>query len=363
MHVTAYVILIVLQGLILISLWTLLYQVVKQQGRLLLRLDDMDRRMAQIDLAGGQVTPGGRGGLNVGTPVFSPGLPDLEGRMVSLDDYRGKRVLLVHWSPECIFCELLAPELAQLQDDLRAREVQLVLATVDDAESNRQLAEEHGLKCPILLMPEDGPLVRETFKDQGTPVAYLLDEDGKVAQPIAVGGDAIVALVQGILGSPPKRVRLPGERPLSQSRIERNGLRAGTTPPLFRLPDLRGGTVALEDYRGKQVLLVFSDPHCGPCEELAPHLVRIHRQHRDEGLVVLMVTRGDIEENRRKADRCGFKFPVALQERWKLSKEYGVFAMPVAFLIDEEGIIMRDVAKGVAEILALVPEELAAVGT
>ena len=83
--------------------------------------------------------------------------------------------------------------------------------------------------------------------------------------------------------------------------------------------------------------------------------MRIHREYRDEGLVVLMVTRGDVEENRRKADRSGFEFPVAIQDRWKLSKEYGIFAMPVAFLIDQEGIIIGDVAKGVAEILASSP--------
>jgi len=35
----------------------------------------------------------------------------------------------------------------------------------------------------------------------------------------------------------------------------------------------------------------------------------------------------------------------------------------VAFLINEEGIIMRDVAQGVAEILGLVPEEMTAVRT
>lgn len=191
---------------------------------------------------------------------------------------------------------------------------------------------------------------------------YLLDGQGKVALPIAVGGDEILGLAREIVGSRAKRIRLPGERPLSQSRIERNGLKAGTVAPLFRLPDLRGGTVALEDHRGKRVLLVFSDPHCGPCEDLAPHLVQIHRSHRNKGLVVLMVSRGDVQENCRKADRCGFEFPVALQERWKLSKEYGIFAMPVAFLIDEEGIIMRDVARGVDEILALVPEEITTVG-
>ena len=37
MQAATYVILIVSQGLILISLWTILYQAVKQQGRLLLQ--------------------------------------------------------------------------------------------------------------------------------------------------------------------------------------------------------------------------------------------------------------------------------------------------------------------------------------
>ena len=62
-------------------------------------------------------------------------------------------------------------------------------------------------------MPEDCPLARETFKDQGTPVAYLLDQQGKVAQPVALGGDEILALTRGVVGNRAKRTRLPGERP------------------------------------------------------------------------------------------------------------------------------------------------------
>ena len=65
-------------------------------------------------------------------------------------------VALVHWNPDCAFCELLAPDLAQFQADLRTSNVQLVLASPEDAESNRELALEHGLTCPILLMPDDG---------------------------------------------------------------------------------------------------------------------------------------------------------------------------------------------------------------
>ena len=42
-----------------------------------------------------------------------------------------------------------------------------------------------------------------------------------------------------------------------------------------------------------------------------------------------------------------------LQEKWKLSKEYGIFATPVAFLIGENGVIAKDVAVGTDAILAL----------
>jgi peroxiredoxin len=347
-------ILIILQVLILLSLWGILYQIVKQQGRILLRLDALDQRFEPV--------AAGPRGLNTGTPIAPFRLADLDGQMVALEDFRGRRVLLVYWNPDCGFCAMLAPELAGVQGDLRAAGVELVLVSVNDATANRKLAEETGLKCPILLIPMGHPLVEEAFWQMGTPSAYLLDAQAKVAQPHAIGGEAIVALAQSAIGAQhqPGRTRLPGERPLSQSKIERNGLKAGTRAPSFRLQDLDGKTVALEDYRGQQVLLVFTDPHCGPCEDLAPYLVRIHEQHRDNGLVVLMVGRGDVEENRRKAARYGFVFPTVLQERWKLSTEYGIFAVPVAFLIDEEGVIKQDVARGVDEIRALVPEGMTA---
>jgi len=92
----------------------------------------------------------------VGTPVSSPRLPDPDGLLISLDDFRGKQVLLWSTGIPIAFCELLAPDLAQFQADLRTSNVQLVLASPEDAESNRELALEHGLTCPILLMPDDG---------------------------------------------------------------------------------------------------------------------------------------------------------------------------------------------------------------
>jgi peroxiredoxin len=351
----AFSIAILIQVSILVGLVIVIYQVIEQQGRLLLQLDNMDRRLERAGLSAATGAPDEPAGLTIGAPIDPFRLSDLEGRLVSPEHFLGERVLLVYWGPGCGFCELIAPDLARLQGDLGANRIRLVLASREGADSNRRLAAEYGLKCPILLMDADSPLVQGAFRHQGTPAAYLLDGDGRVERPLVVGGDAILVMAREAMGERSKRTRLPGERPLSTSRLVRDGLKAGTPAPTFRLPDLHGETLALDDYRGRRVLLVFTDPHCGPCEELAPQLAKLQDQYQEDGLGLIMVARGDVDENRRKADEYGFEFPVVIQERWDLSREYGIFAVPVAYLIDEEGVIEGGVARGAEEILALVP--------
>ncbi len=367
---------VVIEILILASLWGVFHQLLQQRGRMLTRLDVVEGRLAAVNQLvgrqapvlpsganGQQAAPSQSGGLAVGVP-FSPfRLPDLDGNKVGQEDFAGKRVLAVYWNPGCGFCDLIASDLAELQPAFLAQNVQMVLLAYGGAEANRKLAEEHRLLCPILLMDDTGGLA--AFQNQGTPSAYLLDAQGNVAEPLAVGANNVPALAERAAApkdavddshDKPARKALPGERPLSESKLRRDGLPAGTPAPLFSLPDLDGQTVSLESYRGRKVLLVFSDPNCGPCDAVAPELARIHEAHKGNGLSVVLVGRGDAEENRAKAAKFGFGFPVVLQKRWELSKEYGIFATPVAFLIDEQGVIAQSVGQGVAGIVALVPE-------
>jgi hypothetical protein len=71
---------------------------------------------------------------------------------------------------------------------------------------------------------------------------------------------------------------------------------------------------------------------------------------------VLVISRGDIEENRAKACELGLSFPIVLQKKWELSLQYAMFATPIGYLIDEQGILASDVAVGVEPILALAEE-------
>jgi peroxiredoxin len=407
---------LVLLLLILISLWLGLYQIVKQQGRILLRLDSLEQKAqgagVGLEKPAEATEPPGLP-LQSDFPAFK--FPDLAGRTVALEAFRGKRVLLVHWNFECGFCDSIAGELSALETGFQKQNVQLVLLTFGDAKSNREQAAEHGLKCPILLMKDEDRAA--PFANEGTPVAYLLDEEGRVAAPLARGADRVLALALEVadpepgasgagkgapqrsgLGSEgplsktpaPHRVNLPGflvrheiglgdvikrvtsafgiktcvgcerragvlNRWMVFSSTGGSGLKAGARAPAFLLPDLQGRMVSLEQYRGRRVLLVFTDPQCGPCDELAPHLVRLHREHGNDGWGVILVGRGNAEANQRKAEQHGFEFPVLLQDRkWKVSREYGTLATPVAFLIGENGVIASDAAVGRDAILALV---------
>jgi peroxiredoxin len=112
-----------------------------------------------------------------------------------------------------------------------------------------------------------------------------------------------------------------------------------------------GGELSLEEWRGRRVLLVFSDPDCGPCAELAPDLEQFH--HGPGGGQVLMISRRDPEANRQKVAELGITFPVVLQRHWEVSLLYGKFATPIAYLIDEQGVLATDVVVGVWPIRAM----------
>ncbi len=327
----------------------LFYQLLRQNGRILLRLEALEEQVAQLGAASAAQA---LQGLQVGEPAPNFELPDLSGKTVNLSHWRGRRVLLIFFNPQCGFCKNMAADLAALKTDGSEGRPIPVLITTGNAEENRRFMEQHGIRCPVLVQHKDEVLSR--YRANGTPMGYLLDEQGAIAAPLTVGAEDLLALAKVRMplaeaSREPHSERRKGKanRGLHTSRLTRDGLKAGTAAPPFRLPRLDGGEVALEEYRGRRLLLVFSDPDCGPCAELAPALEQLHR---GSGVAVLMISRRDAESNRRKVAELGLTFPVVLQRHWEISMLYGMFATPVAYLIDEWGVLATDVKAGVQPI-------------
>jgi peroxiredoxin len=330
------------------------YQLVRQNGRILLRLEALEKRLEAQEAEPPSPTPAPPSGLPVGSIAPEFELPDLAGTRHRLSDFRGRSVLLIFFNPNCGFCTAMAPDLAALVPSGGDGQPVPLVVTTGDAQANRQLFQKHESRCQVLLQKDME--VASQYQAHGTPMGYLIDEKGTIASSLATGAPALLALASAGSATAEERraqqkPKAKGNKPLSESRLNRSGLKAGTPAPNFRLARLDGGDLALEAYRGRRVLLVFSDPGCGPCDQLAPQLERLHLERRD--LQVLMVSRQDVETNRQKVAKLGLTFPVVLQQSWEISLLYAMFATPMGYLIDEQGVLASDVAVGVEPILAL----------
>src|ERR1043166_2627904 len=155
---------------------------------------------------------------------------------------------------------------------MRAEPPDILLVTAGGVEANRNFFSEHPVPCKVLLQKERE--VGAAYKANGTPTGYLISVEGKIASELAIGAEPLLALAEGKAESrkqkteiEPERTARFSQRSLARSRIKRDGLKAGTPAPDFHLPRLDGrGELSVADFRGRKLLLVFSDPHCGPCQ-------------------------------------------------------------------------------------------------
>jgi thiol-disulfide isomerase/thioredoxin len=137
------------------------------------------------------------------------------------------------------------------------------------------------------------------------------------------------------------------------------GLPVGTPAPSFHLGGLYGETVTLELLTAAElpVVLLFTDPSCGPCNALLPQIAGWQREHVG-ALTISVVTRGSADDSRAETREHGVG-SVWLDADLAVADAYRVEGAPSAVLLDAHGTILSRLAEGAAEIAALVQRALA----
>ena len=129
-------------------------------------------------------------------PGFSLARPS--GESVTLTDLlaRGRRVLLVFFSPSCGPCVRIAPELARWQREF-ADTLTVVVLSSGAPEAVLERARQHELRD--VLVDERGE-VAKAYGSRGTPGAILIDPNGAVASAHASGDGEINDLLIDVFG-------------------------------------------------------------------------------------------------------------------------------------------------------------------
>lgn len=127
-------------------------------------------------------------------------------------------------------------------------------------------------------------------------------------------------------------------------RRDPHDIRTGTVgkpAPAFTLPNLSGtGTIALEQYRGKVVIVNFWASWCIPCKEENPALTDVWERYRGTDVVLLGVNFQDSTDAARAyTARLGNTWPTVVDETGRVALSYGVFGPPETYFIGADRVI------------------------
>lgn len=134
-------------------------------------------------------------GLPVGSPAPSLELRAPGGALVPLVDPLGKSTVVLFWNPGCGYCQSLLPALLEWERERHFSSPRLLV--VSSGEEQETVAD--GFRSTVVVDPDFE--VGRAFEVGGTPMAVVVDADGKVASPLIAGGDAVLAQLRGLRAS------------------------------------------------------------------------------------------------------------------------------------------------------------------
>jgi len=126
----------------------------------------------------------------------------------------------------------------------------------------------------------------------------------------------------------------------------------GVKAPEFTAPGVDGKQLALKDMLGKVTLVDFWAAWCKPCRLENPNVVAVYKKYHEKGLNVVGVSLDRKAEDWKKAiadDGLTWSHVSHIQYfNDPVARLYNVDAIPAAFLLDENGVIVAKNLRGPA---------------
>lgn len=141
-------------------------------------------------------------GGNTTAPAWS--LKDLDGKTVSLSDFKGKVVLLNFWATWCPPCRAEIPDLVALQNQYREAGLVVVGLSIDTITPAQiqAFAKRTKINYPVVIAGEETVAAYGNFPS--IPTTFFVNREGKIARTIQGGADraALEMAIKPLLAKP-----------------------------------------------------------------------------------------------------------------------------------------------------------------
>jgi thiol-disulfide isomerase/thioredoxin len=135
--------------------------------------------------------------------LYATALPDLDGRIQPLKQWRGKVLVVNYWATWCAPCRDEMPMLSLLQTRYAARDVQFVGIANDEVNKVREFVKHTPVTYPLLIgnFNDFGITVDLGNTAMGLPFTVVLDREGKLQEATLgrVEEKALVRLLDGLV--------------------------------------------------------------------------------------------------------------------------------------------------------------------
>ena len=106
-------------------------------------------------------------------------LLSLDGKKVSLQDYRGKIVFLHFWATWCKPCIEEFPTIDRMYKEYKDKGLVVLAISIDKGDKGvvKSFVDKMGVRFPILLTSDGN--IKRSYWTWGTPTSFLIDRNGK----------------------------------------------------------------------------------------------------------------------------------------------------------------------------------------
>ncbi len=122
--------------------------------------------------------------IEVGLPAPDFTFPGINGKMVSLSDYRGKVVLVNIWATWCPPCVDEMPSMEKLYQKLKGENFEILAVSIDSLglKAVVPFMKKHKLTFPALI--DSTGTIGIAYGNTGIPASFIIDKDGILVQKI-----------------------------------------------------------------------------------------------------------------------------------------------------------------------------------
>lgn len=324
----------------------------------------------QPDTAGGNAAAGASAANE--SPA-AQGLPDLrgkaapafalktvDGKTVSLADYKGKAVLINFWATWCGPCKVEMPWLIDLQKKYAGQGFTVLGISEDDGspKSVSDFASKIGVNYPVLMATD---AVSHAYGGVDyLPTSYYIGRDGKVVTEIGglISKQEIETNIQKILAPPASSPAVAASAdessiPAASGPGSAEGMPdlQGKAAPGFSLKTPEGKPLSLADYKGKAVLLNFWGTWCAPCKLELPWLMKLQKKYAAQGFTVVGIAE-DEDSAKNVLDfstRMHIDYPLAMSDDTINHAYHCCDYVPTSYYIGRDGKVMFEAGGLISE--------------